>query len=200
MANKPVRVAKIEITLPEWTERFLPRPETVFPDVKEKMELVIALARANIENKTGGPFGAAIFDMETNRLISVGMNLVETANCSVLHAEVVAIILAQKSLGNYDLGAKSLPQCELVTSVEPCAMCLGAIPWSGIKRVVCGARDEDARAIGFDEGDKPAGWIKSLEKRGIMVDRDVCRKDAARILADYQRLGGLIYNSGSGGQ
>lgn len=196
MANKPVNVAKIEITLPDWTERFLPRPETVFPDVKERMELVIALARANIENKTGGPFGAAIFDMETNRLISVGMNLVETTNCSVLHAEVVAIILAQKRLGSYDLGAN----CELITSVEPCAMCLGAIPWSGIKRVVCGARDEDARSIGFDEGDKPAEWINSLEKRGIEVVRDTCRKDAAKILSDYQSLGGLIYNSGSGGQ
>lgn len=200
MANKPVNVAKIEITLPDWTERFLPWPEKVFPDVKERMELVIALARANIENKTGGPFGAAIFDMETNRLISVGMNLVETTNCSVLHAEVVAIILAQKRLGNYDLGANAMPSCELITSVEPCAMCLGAIPWSGIKRVVCGARDEDARSIGFDEGDKPAEWINSLEKRGIEVVRDICRKDAAKILSDYQSLGGLIYNSGSGGQ
>lgn len=191
-------VAKIEIIPPEWMVRFLPRPETVFSTVQERMELVIALARANIENKTGGPFGAAIFDLETNRLISAGINLVEMSNCSVLHAEVVAIILAQSRLGNYDLGAELMPSCELISSVEPCAMCLGAIPWSGIKRVVCGARDEDARSVGFDEGDKPAEWIKSLEKRGIEVERDVCRKDAAQILSDYQRMGGLIYNSQSG--
>ena len=191
-------VAKIEIIPPEWMVRFLPRPETVFSTVQERMELVIALARANIENKTGGPFGAAIFDLETNRLISAGINLVEMSNCSVLHAEVVAIILAQSRLGNYDLGAEFMPSCELISSVEPCAMCLGAIPWSGVKRVVCGARDEDARSVGFDEGDKPAEWIKSLEKRGIEVERDVCRKDAAQILSDYQRMGGLIYNSQSG--
>lgn len=191
-------VAKIEIIPPEWMVRFLPRPETVFSTVQERMELVIALARANIENKTGGPFGAAIFDLETKRLISAGINLVEMSNCSVLHAEVVAIILAQSRLGNYDLGAELMPPCELISSVEPCAMCLGAIPWSGVKRVVCGARDEDARSVGFDEGDKPAAWIKSLEKRGIEVERDVCRKDAAQILSDYQRMGGLIYNSQSG--
>ena len=191
-------VAKIEIIPPEWMVRFLPRSETVFSTVQERMELVIALARANIENKTGGPFGAAIFDLETNRLISAGINLVEMSNCSVLHAEVVAIILAQSRLGNYDLGAEFMPSCELISSVEPCAMCLGAIPWSGVKRVVCGARDEDARSVGFDEGDKPAEWIKSLEKRGIEVERDVCRKDAAQILSDYQRMGGLIYNSQSG--
>lgn len=191
-------VAKIEIIPPEWMVRFLPRPETVFSTVQEKMELVIALARANIENKTGGPFGAAIFDLETNRLISAGINLVEMSNCSVLHAEVVAIILAQSRLGNYDLGAELMPSCELISSVEPCAMCLGAIPWSGVKRIVCGARDEDARSVGFDEGDKPSEWIKSLEKRGIEVERDVCRKDAAQILSDYQRMGGLIYNSQSG--
>lgn len=191
-------VAKIEIIPPEWMVRFLPRSETVFSTVQERMELVIALARANIENKTGGPFGAAIFDLETNRLISAGINLVEMSNCSVLHAEVVAIILAQSRLGNYDLGAKLMPSCELISSVEPCAMCLGAIPWSGVKRVVCGARDEDARSVGFDEGDKPAEWIKSLGKRGIEVVRDVCRKDAAQVLSDYQRMGGLIYNSQSG--
>lgn len=191
-------VAKIEIIPPEWMVRFLPRPETVFSTVQERMELAIALARANIENKTGGPFGAAIFDLETNRLISAGINLVEMSNCSLLHAEVVAIILAQSRLGNYDLGAELMPSCELISSVEPCAMCLGAIPWSGVKRIVCGARDEDARSVGFDEGDKPAEWIKSLEKRGIEVERDVCRKDAAQILSDYQRMGGLIYNSQSG--
>ena len=41
---------------------------------------------------------------------------------------------------------------EMVASTQPCAMCLGATPWSGIRRLVCGARDEDAEEIGFDEG------------------------------------------------
>jgi tRNA(Arg) A34 adenosine deaminase TadA len=75
-------------------------------------------------------------------------------------------------------------------------MCLGAIPWSGIRSVVCGARDEDARSIGFDEGHKPPDWINSLDSRGISVVRDVLREQAKAVLLEYRERGGLIYNAG----
>ena len=75
-------------------------------------------------------------------------------------------------------------------------MCLGAIPWSGIRSVVCGARDEDARSIGFDEGSKPQNWVKSLENRGISVVRDILRDKAKAVLLQYGSDGGLIYNAG----
>jgi tRNA(Arg) A34 adenosine deaminase TadA len=115
-------------------------------------------------------------------------------NCSVVHAEIVAIILAQQKLATFDLGAEGLPAYELFTSTEPCAMCLGAIPWSGISSLICGARDEDARKIGFDEGEKPEKWIKSLAVRGIRVTRDVLRDKAKTILQQYVDEGGIIYN------
>jgi tRNA(Arg) A34 adenosine deaminase TadA len=73
-------------------------------------------------------------------------------------------------------------------------MCLGALPWAGIHSLVCGAREEDARAVGFDEGDKPADWIAGLERRGIRVTRDVRREEARQILEDYVRRGGVVYN------
>jgi tRNA(Arg) A34 adenosine deaminase TadA len=75
-------------------------------------------------------------------------------------------------------------------------MCFGAIPWSGVPRLVCGARDEDARRIGFDEGPKLSGWQEALENRGIHVVRDVLRKEAVEVLDLYVRLGGPIYNAG----
>ena len=75
-------------------------------------------------------------------------------------------------------------------------MCLGAIPWSGVRSVVCGARDEDARSIGFDEGYKPPDWINSLESRRISVVRDVLREEAKAVLLEYERRDGLIYNAG----
>ena len=108
---------------------------------------------------------------------------------------MVAITLAQQRLGVYDLGATGLAIHELVTSAEPCAMCFGAIPWSGVRRVVAAARDLDARSIGFDEGPKPLDWRAALEERGIEVVCDVQRKEAAAVLAEYARLGGQIYNS-----
>lgn len=73
-------------------------------------------------------------------------------------------------------------------------MCLGAVMWSGVRRLVCGARGADAEAVGFDEGAKPAAWPEALERRGILVLRDVCREQAAAVLRDYHASGGIIYN------
>jgi tRNA(Arg) A34 adenosine deaminase TadA len=72
-------------------------------------------------------------------------------------------------------------------------MCLGAIPWSGVKSVLCGATDADARGIGFDEGAKPRAWIKALAARGIEVVRGVDRRSAQKVLQDYAASGGIIY-------
>jgi tRNA(Arg) A34 adenosine deaminase TadA len=74
-------------------------------------------------------------------------------------------------------------------------MCLGAIYWSGVRSVVCGARDEDARSIGFDEGSKPADWVGTLESRGISVTKDVLRDEARSVLLSYKEAGGAIYNA-----
>ncbi len=185
------------VTLPEWfgSEATTPGP---IPAIEARMEFVIGLARANIRHRTGGPFGAAVFDAAGN-LVAAGVNLVETANCSILHAEMVAIALAQKSLGRYDLSDGNRLAYELVSSAEPCAMCFGAVPWSGVSRLVCGARDADARAIGFDEGPKTALWQEALAERGIAVVRDVLRKEATAVLNDYRDEGGIIYN-GRGGK
>ena len=65
-----------------------------------------------------------------------------------------------------------------------------------MRRLGCAARDEDVRGIGFDEGDKPPDWVRSLEGRGIAVRRDVLRADAVAVLEEYVRGGGVIYNAG----
>ncbi len=164
------------------------------------MRFAIGLARANVDHGTGGPFGAVVFDRHNNRLVAPGVSLFVTTNCTVAHAEMVAIILAQRSIEHFDLGAKGQPPHELVTSAEPCAMCLGAISWSGARHVVCGAHHENVRALGFDEGPKPLDWVGELECRGISVTRDVCREEAAEVLRYYAESGGEIYNARGGDQ
>ena len=181
------------IQLPQWVYSFTPDSKTIYSTIEERMELAIELAAQNI-NHDGGPFGAAVFERQSGKLIAPGINLVMQTNCSVVHAEIVAIIFAQQKVENFDLGTEGFPDYELVTSTEPCAMCLGAIPWSGIKSVVCGARDEDARMIGFDEGEKPKQWVVALEDRGIKVARDICRDKAKAIMQQYVDEGGIIYN------
>ena len=157
------------------------------------MRLTIELSNLNVRHASGGPFGAAVFDKE-GRLVAPGMNLVVSSGCSIFHAETVALAFAQKVLGRYDLGAGGTVPYELYASTEPCAMCFGAIPWSGVSALLCGARSEDARAIGFDEGDKPADWTSSLKKRGIRVELDLLRPEAVAVLQDYASSGGELYN------
>jgi len=189
--------SKLVLELPGWVEEFMAGAERIFTSIEERMRLVITLSRLNIEHKTGGPFGTAVFEQESGKLIAAGVNIVIAANCSIAHAEIVAISIAQQMLGHYDLSSEETPSYELVTSTAPCAMCLGAIPWSGVRRVICGARDEDVRSIGFDEGTKPQNWVLSLETRGITVIQDVLREEARKVLSQYRELGGVIYNARS---
>lgn len=189
---------KIEFSIPEWlSERIACTgngSSADFSSVNSRMELAISLAGQNIAEKTGGPFGAVIFNMETWKPLSAGVNLVTACNCSILHAEIVAITTAQITTGCFDLSMAGSGKYELVTSAEPCAMCFGAIPWSGITSLVCGARDSDVRNIGFDEGPKLHDWREALEARGISVIQDIERKKAAAILESYSISGGIIYN------
>ena len=159
------------------------------------MQLAIQLAKQNIEHATGGPFGAAVFDRDSHQLIAVGVNVVVSSCCSMAHAEMMAISMAQQTLQRFNL-ADDNRNYELMTSCEPCAMCFGAIPWSGIKHLGCAARDADARAIGFDEGAKMGDWKSALEQRGITVQTDICRQDAIDVLQAYANGDGAIYNAG----
>lgn len=189
---------KILFSLPEWFSEIL-KDRSFIDNVEDRMSFVIEAARRNIVEKTGGPFAAAIFESETGKLISLGVNLVTTQGSSVLHAEMVAIIVAQKKIGTYDLGGEGIAKHELVTSVEPCAMCFGAIPWSGVRRVITAARDSDARSIGFDEGPKVLDWRKALSDRQIEVIVDVRRDEGRQVLIEYLQGGGVIYNSRESG-
>ena len=184
------------IQLPDWVSDCIKTSPALFPAVEDQMDFVIDLSRQNIDRATGGPFGAAVFD-PAGRLVAPGVNMVIPQNCSILHAEMVAMALSQKVLGRFDLSNGGCETLSLVTSTEPCAMCFGAIPWSGGRRVVCGAARKDAEAVGFEEGPKPENWIAELNRRGIDVVTNVCREKAAAVLKDYAASGGLIYNCGA---
>ncbi len=192
----PFQPSEIRFSLPDWVESYILKHPPVMDDATAKMQFVIGATRLNIEQKTGGPFAAAVFELETGRLVSLGVNLVTTARMSLLHGEIVALAVAQAKHGTYDLGAQDLPAHELVTSCEPCAMCFGAIPWSGVKRVITGATDADARATGFHEGPKHPDWQGALKEFGIDTVTQILRDDAAQVLREYSQTGGEIYNSG----
>ena len=183
----------VYVDYPDWVADLVNRT-AVYRDDAAKMRLAIAVARANVEHDTGGPFGAAIYEKESGRLVAVGMNSVVRLNNCTLHGEMVAFMMAQRAVGAYSLSAPNLPVHELFTSCEPCAMCLGATLWSGVKRVVYGAGREDASKLHFEEGPVFPASYKYLEDRGIEIVRDVLRDEARAVLELYRVKNGKIYN------
>ena len=179
--------------LPDWVEHFIGDWTTPLATVSQRMQLAVALSEENVRQNTGGPFAAVVVNEGSNELVSAGVNLVTTAGLSVAHAEIVALSLAQTAIKGWNLSDAGTLQ--LVTTCEPCAMCFGAVPWSGVKSLVCGAGKQDAEAAGFDEGDKPDDWVNSLQRRGIVVQCGVLSAEAAAVLAGYRKDGGTIYNA-----
>jgi tRNA(Arg) A34 adenosine deaminase TadA len=162
---------------------------------EERMRLAVEMAAANVAQGTGGPFGAAVFESESGRLVSLGVNSVVRLQNSVLHAEMVAFMRAQARVGTYSLAAPGKPAHTLYSSCDPCAMCLGAALWAGVRRIVCGATRQDAVALRFDEGPVFPESYDYLVRRGIEVVHGVLREEARATLEQYRAKGGIIYNA-----
>jgi len=185
---------EIRIVYPSWVARHV-EWDAVYASDDDRMGLAIALARWNVLEDSGGPFGAAVFERDSGRLVAVGVNLVVPLTNSALHAEMVAFMMAQARLGSYTLAGDGMPAHELATSCEPCAMCLGATLWSGVRRVLCGATRDDALRLDFDEGPVFDASYDYLAERGVEIVRELRRPEAAEVLALYRRRAGVIYNA-----
>jgi guanine deaminase len=92
----------------------------------------------------GGPFGAVI--VKDDKIISEAFNRVTLNNDPTAHAEILAIRQAASTLESHELN-----DCTLYSSCEPCPMCLGAIYWAGIRKVVYGCDRSDAENSGFSD-------------------------------------------------
>ena len=105
------------------------------------MRSAIAVAKSALKT-ADVPVGALIVDSENN-IIATGYNEREAHQDPTAHAEIVAIRRAAQKLGTWRLA-----ECKLVVTLEPCAMCAGAIAQSRIGTLVFGAWDEKAGAVG----------------------------------------------------
>lgn len=121
------------------------------------------------------PIGAVIID-STQQIISSGYNLRETQNDPTAHAEVAAIKRASEYLNSWRLEG-----CTIYVTLEPCAMCMGAIVLSRIKRLVYGATDPKAGAV---ESVYSIGTDKKLNH---MVDytQGVLTKECSELLKQF---------------
>lgn len=177
------------IILPKWVKDI--DKKIILISDEDKMNFVLELAIKNIKMKTGGPFAAAVFNKSTNELVSIGLNIVIENNCSVAHAEVVAIINAEEKLQNYRLDDT---EYILISSAQPCVMCNGAVLWSGITTLIYGATKDDVEEIvGFDEGPLHPNWIEEFKIRGINVIPNLLNERSREVLQLYKDNEGILY-------
>ncbi len=190
---------QFSLNLPKWAVEEHQRLPARIERLEDRMAEVIRFSRLNFENKTGGPFSAGVFEQDSGKLIVIGVNRVMPTNCSSAHAEVMALSLAQKIVGNWDLGATGLPAHQLVVNWRPCAMCYGAVIWSGVRSlVVAGDGPELEEITGFDEGPVHPDWRGELERRGISVVEDVLREQALAVYRAFAASQNIVYNARQG--
>ena len=141
---------------------------------EELMRLAIDVAKS--ATRTGDvPVGAIVINSD-GVLIGKGFNEREANNDPTAHAEIVAIRSAASRLQN-----SRLDGCTLIVTLEPCAMCAGAIAQSRISKVIFGAWDEKAGAVG-------SIWDVLRDPRSIFkveVNAGVLNEECAELLTDF---------------
>lgn len=133
---------------------------------EEAMALAIKVAQEAVTTSADVPVGAVILNSKSE-VVATGSNERELANDPTAHAEIVAMRRAAATLGSWRLEGHTL-----VVTLEPCAMCAGAIVQSRIPRVVFGAWDEKAGAVGsvWDILRDPRTLNKPEVITGVMAD------------------------------
>ncbi len=177
----------LRLRRPNWVRTMRMRRPTNEADA---VDLSLALAERNVAEGTGGPFGAVVFGLDDFRIVGIGVNSVEASGTTILHAEVSAIVDAQQKVGWSDWSGK---RYGIACSCQPCIMCLGAVHWARLRRVVYSAYKCDAEGIGFDEGPGVSATVRGLKERGITFTGGIFRSRGQMVLAQYRLSGGKIY-------
>ena len=126
----------------------------------------LALAQAVVAAQAGEvPVGAVI--VQGGKVIATGCNAPIAGHDPTAHAEIIALRAAAKLLNNY-----RLPDCSLYVTLEPCAMCCGAMLHARLKRVVFGAPDPKTGAAGsvINLFDQPQLNHQTALQGGVLAD------------------------------
>ncbi len=148
------------------------------------MQEAIRLAREKSLLGEGGPFGAVI--VRQGRILARGWNQVLKKNDPTCHAEMVAIRKACRLLKDYRLTG-----CTIYVNCEPCPMCLAALYWAGIERIVFAATRRDAADLGFVDDFLYRELLLSPHERTIPTWQEM-RDEALAVFAEWDRLANKI--------
>ena len=161
---------------------------------EEKVKAQSILRKIHDKTKLGidngkGPFYAELYDEHYNFVVGASNSVIET-QCALNHAEMNTLKLAFERFKNYNLDQYKLT---LFVNAEPCIMCLGAIMWSGVNRIIFSVPSSEVEKItGFDEGFKP-DWFDEMKKRNIKVCGGIDEEYGKKILQYYVDIGKTVY-------
>jgi len=146
------------------------------------MRLAIKEASKNLKTLNGGPFGACI--VRNNLVLALAHNTVleKDATC---HAEVNAIRIASRNIGNFDLSG-----CVIYSTTEPCPMCFSAIHWARLDAVIYGTNIADVKKLGFCELSISAKNLKIKGKSNVRIIADFDRVGCMKLLNDWEKVEG----------
>jgi guanine deaminase len=148
---------------------------------QEFMRLAIRKAQQGIAAGQS-PFGSVI--VQGGEVVAATHNTVWRDGDPTAHAEVNCIRKAAGALRTIFLHG-----CTLYSTTEPCPMCLSAIHWAKIDRVVYGASIADAAAAGFCELYVDAKVLAELGKSRVRVENGLLREECADLFSQWQRAG-----------
>ena len=126
----------------------------------------------------GGPFGAVV--ARDGEILAEASNQVISATDPTAHAEIVAIRDAAREVGDFDLSGSTI-----YTSCEPCPMCLGAILWARIDRIVYANTRSEAAEIGFDDELFYRELVAPVDRRRLPCDH-LPSDEARAVFAEWR--------------
>ncbi len=141
------------------------------------LEKAIHLAERHSRDGIHGPFGAVV--TRGNVIVGEGWNSVVASSDPTAHAEIGAIRDACRNLGTHNLA-----ECTLYSSCEPCPMCLAAIYWARIERIVFACNAADAARAGFDDAEIYQEIEKKWSLRKI-ASRQLNRESGLRVFETW---------------
>lgn len=141
-------------------------------ETRDEVFMRAALEEARLAFERGEvPIGAVL--VYGDRIVSRGHNQTETLSDPTAHAELLCI-----SAASSHLDAKYLPQCRLYVTIEPCAMCAGAIRWSRVSEVIYGASEDK---FGYHV------YSESIIPRSCHVRGGVLAEEARELMQSFFR-------------
>jgi tRNA(Arg) A34 adenosine deaminase TadA len=146
---------------------------------KDYLSMAVKLARDNVLERGGRPFGAVV--VKDGQILSTGVNEILSTRDPSMHAEMQAIRAAASALGS-----PRLDGCEVYASGQPCPMCLSLMHMTGVKAAYFAFSNEDAEAYGLSTTRIYAEMAKPLDQQAIRIEYVPVRGEGQSPYAAWQ--------------